>query len=106
MGSNIFSELFKRFLPAYEDVYNLVAEIQGLLKQHPVISSANIVIATDGKSPDNWGHQIGENPDGPCSQYRHWATARFTKDSDPAEVGEILLEQLQDSFQRQECRLY
>ena len=57
----------------------------------------DITIASNGKDPDDWGFQTGDNSySGACYFYRHWAIGSIDFQTDPKELATDLLDQLEE----------
>ena len=65
-----------------------------------------ITIATDGKDEHDWGSQTGDNSyTGACYFYRHWAIGTIDFQTDPKELAEDLLDQLDEllAYENLDC---
>ena len=72
------------------DLYNLHLEEDEFI---------DITIASDGKHPDDWGWQTGDNSyTGSCYFYRHWAVGYIDDQTVPEHLAVELLDQLEESL--------
>ncbi len=66
----------------------------------------DITIASNGKDPNDWGFQTGDNSySGACYSYHHWAIGSIDFQTDPKELATDLLDQLEEllAYESLEC---
>lgn len=87
-------------LPSKQDLIKLIQSIQ-----EQELSSLNldedefidITIASNGKNPNDWGFQTGDNSySGACYSYHHWAIGYIDDQTNAEHLALELLDQLEE----------
>tara|TARA_R110002126_G_scaffold3201_6_gene17943 strand:- start:222 stop:539 length:318 start_codon:yes stop_codon:yes gene_type:complete len=85
-------------LPSKEDLISLIEGIQGTIEPDEYTDGMiDITVASNGKSPYEWGFQTGDNSySGACYFYRHWAIGSIDDQTSPNDLAIELLDQLEE----------
>ena len=92
-------------LPSKEQLIELIEHIQhnvldnnsGIEEDEFSRTSLDITIASDGKDPNDWGYQTGDNSySGACYFYRHWAIGYIDDQTIAEHLAVELLDQLEE----------
>lgn len=83
-------------MPDINDIIELINHIQEIQQdQYDDQNYTEITIATDGT--ENWTFQTGDNSfHGPCYGLPYWAVQWVSQDSEPKELAQDLLNQLEE----------
>ena len=101
-------------LPSKEQLIELIEHIQhnvldnnsGIEEDEFSRTSLDITIASDGKDPNDWGYQTGDNSySGACYFYRHWAIGYIDDQTIAEHLAVELLDQLEEcvAYEQLEC---
>ena len=101
-------------LPSKEQLIELIEHIQhnvldnnsGIEEDEFSRTSLDITIASDGKDPNDWGYQTGDNSySGACYFYRHWAIGYIDDQTIAEHLAVELLDQLEEclAYEKLEC---
>ena len=87
-------------LPSKEDIVRLIQSIQENDLSSPNLEEnefIDITIASNGKDPEDWGFQTGDNSySGACYSYHHWAIGYIDDQTNAEHLAIELLDQLEE----------
>lgn len=99
-----------RVLPTIEEVAEIVTDVVRSLSNYDdeelteMDGVIDLTIATNGDTVEgfgcsDWGFQTGDNSyTGSCYRYRNWAVTSISKDTNPLETAQELVDQLDELF--------